>query len=90
MNIAFPWATCRSLVQLMYEFVEDNYGNLRNDTQIIYHAVSSDEPHGKPMERLRLVPVTLTLLQPDYTDIFKSQGISGLWKHKLLLLANEA
>ena len=52
----FPRATCRSLVQLMHEFIEDNYGNLRNDNQIIYHAVSSDEPPGKPLDRLRLVP----------------------------------
>jgi hypothetical protein len=86
----FPRATCRSLVQLMHEFVEDNYGNLRNDTQIIYHAVSSDEPPGKPLERLRLVPVKLTISQPDDADILKSQGISGLRKHKLLRLANEA
>lgn len=86
----FPRATCRSLVQLMHEFIEDNYGNLRNDNQIIYHAVSSDEPPGKPLDRLRLVPVALTISQPDDADILRSQGISGLRKHKLQRLANEA
>jgi hypothetical protein len=86
----FPRATCRSLVQLMHEFIEDNYGNLRNDNQIIYHAVSSDEPPGKPLDRLRLVPVKLTISQPDDEDILRSQGISGLRKHKLQRLANEA
>lgn len=86
----FSPAMCRSLVQLMHEFVEDNYGNLRSDNQIIYHAVSSDEPPGKPMDKLRLAPVTLTLSQPDDADILKSQGISGLRKHKLQRLANEA
>jgi hypothetical protein len=38
----FPRATCRSLVQLMQEFIEENYGNLRGDNQIIDHAVSKD------------------------------------------------
>ena len=56
----FSPATSRSLVQLMHEFVDDNYGNLRNDNQIIYNAVSSDEPPGKPMTKLILVPVILT------------------------------
>ncbi|MCE8423382.1 MAG: hypothetical protein J5U16_05565, partial [Candidatus Methanoperedens sp.] len=35
----FPRATCRSLVQLMREFIEQNYGNQREDKQILYHAV---------------------------------------------------
>ena len=69
----FPRATCRSLVQLMHEFIEDNYGNLRNDNQIIYHAVSSDEPPGKPLDRLRLVPIKLTISQPDDADILLSK-----------------
>ena len=86
----FSPATSRSLVQLMHEFVDDNYGNLRNDNQIIYHAVSSDEPPGKLMTKMRLVPVTLTLSQPDDADILSSQGISGLRKHKLQRMANEA
>jgi hypothetical protein len=52
----------------MHEFVEDTQGNLRNDIQIIYHAVSSDEPPGKPMERLLRVPLTLALSHPDDAD----------------------
>src|SRR5450756_1773181 len=35
----FPRATCRSLVQLMHEFIGQNYGNQREDKQIIYHGV---------------------------------------------------
>jgi ABC-type microcin C transport system permease subunit YejB len=33
----FPRATCRSLVQLMHEFIEDNYGNLRTHLEEIVH-----------------------------------------------------
>ncbi|MEI6842153.1 MAG: PEGA domain-containing protein [Methanomicrobiales archaeon] len=86
----FPPATCHSLVQLMNEFVEDNYGNLRNDIHIIYHAVRSDEPPEKPLDCLRLIPVLLTISQPDDADILRSQGISGLRKHKLQRLSKEA
>ncbi|MDW7725864.1 MAG: DUF1670 domain-containing protein [Candidatus Methanoperedens sp.] len=54
----FPRATCRSLVQLMQEFIEENYGNLRGDNQIIYHAVSKDEPPGKQLDKIKTVSVT--------------------------------
>jgi ABC-type microcin C transport system permease subunit YejB len=36
----FPRATCRSLVQLMHEFIEQNYGNQREDKQILYRGSS--------------------------------------------------
>jgi hypothetical protein len=89
-DYGFSRAISRSLVHLMHEHIEANYGNLRNDSQIIYHAVSADEPPGKSLDHLRLVSVTLTVSEPGDADILKSQGISGLRKHKLLRLANEA
>jgi hypothetical protein len=33
----FSPATSRSLIQLMHEFVEENYGNLRNDNHRLGH-----------------------------------------------------
>jgi hypothetical protein len=89
-DYGFSRAISRSLVHLMHEHIEANYGNLRNDSQIIYHAVSADEPPGKSLDHLRLVSVTLTVSEPGDADILKSQGISGLRKHKLLRFANEA
>ena len=64
----------------MHEFIEDIYGNIRNDNQIINHAVSSYEPKGKPLDRLRLVPVKLTIAQPDDEDILRSHG--DQWTNK--------
>jgi hypothetical protein len=61
----FPRATCRSLVQLMHEFIEQNYGNQREDKQIIYHAVSKDEPPGKQLDKINIVPVKLTIAHPE-------------------------
>jgi hypothetical protein len=89
-DYGFSQALARSLVQLMYDHIETNYGNLRGDSQVIYHAVSIQEPPGKPIDRLRLVPVTLTTSDPDDAAILKEQGVTGLRKHKLLRLANEA
>jgi len=89
-DYGFSKAICRSLMHLMHEHIETNYGNLRNDNQLIYHAVSADEPPGKSLDHLRLVSVALTISEPGDASILKSQGISGLRKHKLLRFANEA
>jgi len=89
-DYGFSRAISRSLVHLMHEHIEANYGNLRNDSQIIYHAVSADEPPGKSLEQLSLVSVTLTISEPGDADVLAAQGVSGLRKHKLLRFANEA
>ena len=86
----FSQALSRSLVQLMHEHIETNYGNLRGDSQVIYHAVSIHEPPGKSIDQLRLVPVSLTMSHPEDAAILREQGVPGLRKHKLLRLANEA
>lgn len=89
-DYGFSRAICRSLVHLMHEHIEANYGNLRNDSQIIYHAVSAHEPPGKSLDQLSLVSVALTISESGDAEILAAQGVSGLRKHKLLRLANEA
>jgi len=89
-DYGFSQALSRSLVQLMHDHIETNYGNLREDSQVIYHAVSAQEPPGKLIDQLRLVPVTLTISHPDDAAILREQGVSGLRKHKLLRFADEA
>jgi ABC-type microcin C transport system permease subunit YejB len=37
-DYGFSQALSRSLVQLMHDHIEANYGNLRGDSQVIYHA----------------------------------------------------
>ena len=73
-SYGFPRATCRSHVQFMYESMEDNYGNLRNDNPIIYHAVSSDDPPGKPLDLLRLVPVNPPYNNPMMLKLSACKG----------------
>lgn len=89
-DYGFSQALARSLVQLMHEHIETNYGNLRGDSQVVYHAVSVQEGPGKSIDHLRLVPVTLTISHPDDAKVLKEQGVPGLRKHKLLRFANEA
>ena len=89
-DYGFSQALARSLVQLMHEHIENSYGNLREDFQIVYHAVSAKEGPGKSLDRLRLVPVTLTISHPDDAAVLKERGVPGLRKHKLLRFANEA
>ena len=89
-DYGFSQALARSLVQLMHEHIETSYGNLRGDSQVVYHAVSVQEGPGKSLDHLRLVPVTLTISHPDDAKVLKEQGVPGLRKHKLLRFANEA
>jgi hypothetical protein len=89
-DYGFSQALARSLVQLMHDHIETNYGNLRGDSQINYKAVSIQESPGKPIDNLRLVSVTLTVSHPDDAAVLRDKGIAGLRKHKLLRLANEA
>jgi len=86
----FPRATCRSLVQLMQEFIEENYGNLRGDNQIIYHAVSKDEPPGKQLDKIKIVSVKLTISHPEDAEILEQKGIHALRQHKMMRFATEA
>jgi len=89
-DYGFSQALARSLVQLMHDHIETNYGNLRGDSQINYKAVSAQESPGKPIDNLRLVSVTLTVSHPDDAAVLRDKGVAGLRKHKLLRLANEA
>ena len=89
-DYGFPRATCRSLVQLMHEFMEQNYGNLRGDSQIVYHAVSKDEPPGRQLDRIKTVSVKLTVSHPDDAAVLEKNGIYGLRQHKLIRFATEA
>lgn len=86
----FPRATCRSLTQLMHEFIEQNYGNLRGDCQMIYHAVSKDEPPGRQLDKIKTVPVKLTISHPEDSEVLEKKGIQGLRQHKLIRFSTEA
>lgn len=86
----FSKALSRSLVHLMREHIDENYGNLRKDYQVIYHPVSVNEPPGKSLEELRKVSVSLTVFDPEDERLLRECGPSGLRKHRIIRLTNEA
>ena len=50
----FSQALALSLVQLMHDHIETNYGHLRGDSQVVYHAVSAQESPGKSIDHFVL------------------------------------
>ncbi len=74
----------------MHEFIDQNYGNLRDDSQVVYHAVSKDEPPGRQLDKIKTVPVRLSVSHSDDSEVLEKKGIQGLRQHKLIRFASEA
>ena len=89
-DYAFPRATCRSLVNLIWDFVNETFGEKIHEGQIVLHAASASEPPGKRISEIKTVPIHLTF--HDRTDIrvLSEEGTSALRKHKVIRMANEA
>jgi biotin operon repressor len=89
-DYAFPRATCRSLVNLIWDFVNETFGEKIHEGQIVFHAASASEPPGKRISEIKTVPIHLTF--HDRTDIrvLSEEGTSALRKHKVIRMANEA
>jgi uncharacterized protein YerC len=89
-DYGFPKATCRSLVNLMWDFLNETYGEKLHEGQVTIHAADSNEAPGKSVKDLRTVPVNLTLHDRNDIQILAAEGISGLRKKKIIRLSNEA
>lgn len=86
----FPRATCRSLIHLMWDFLNETFGDTLHEGQMKYQTVASEEPPGKNTHELKSVPVHLTLHDRNDIEILSQEGIAGLRKKKILRLVNEA
>lgn len=71
-------------------FVKEHYLACRFDKQIIFYAVSADEPAGKPIKDCRLIPVKLTLYRHTDRKIKAKLGIPALREHLAVRLSEEA
>jgi hypothetical protein len=89
-DFAFPRATCRSLVNLMLDFVNEPFGEKLHEGQIVFHAASASEPPGKRISAIKSVPVHLTFHDRNDMNVLTEKGTSGLRKHKIIRMANEA
>lgn len=50
-DYAFPRATCRSLVNLIWDFLNETFSEKLHEGQITFHAASASEPPGKDSRR---------------------------------------
>jgi len=71
-------------------FVKEQYLACRFDNQIIFYAVSADEPAGKPIRDCRLIPVNLTLYHHTDRKIRAKLGIPALREYLVARLSEEA
>jgi hypothetical protein len=89
-DYAFPRATCRSLVNLMWDHLNETFGEKLHEGQITFHAASSSEPPGKKVSEIKTVPVHLTFHDRTDMEVLYKEGVAGLRKHKILRMAHEA
>ncbi|MBN1322530.1 MAG: DUF1670 domain-containing protein [Methanotrichaceae archaeon] len=89
-DYAFPRATCRSLVNLMWDFLTETFGEVLHDGQITFHAASAAEPPGKSVSDLRTVPAHLTFHDRTDLDILSTEGTAGLRQKKIVRMSHEA
>jgi hypothetical protein len=52
-DYAFPRATCRSLVNLIWDFLNETFGEKLHEGQITFHAASASEPPGKRLSQVK-------------------------------------
>ena len=64
MEFGMPPVKVRAVLALLRE-MEDRVSEKRPENTVIYWAVASNEPAGKPLEACALVPVRLSLLEAD-------------------------
>ena len=89
-DYAFPRATCHSLVNLIWDFVNETFGEKIHEGQIVFHAASASEPPGKRISEIKTVPIHLTFHDRTDISVLSEEGTSALRKHKVIRMANEA
>jgi len=89
-DYAFPRAVCRSLTDLFQKYLDLYFGGLREEGQIIFHAVARSVPPGIPVEEMHLIPVRLTVYASEDNLVCTDGNQKGLLQHRIVRIANEA
>jgi hypothetical protein len=76
-DYAFPRATCRSLVNLIWDFVNETFGEKLHEGQIVFHAALSSEPPGKRISEIKTIPVHLTFHDQTDINVLSEEGTSA-------------
>jgi hypothetical protein len=86
-DYSFPRAVCRSLSDLFTSYLDLYFSSQREEGQIIFHAISKEVPPGVPVEEMHLIPVRLSLYEPNDCTIKNQQD---LLDERIIRISNEA
>lgn len=86
-DYSFPRAVCRSLSDLFITYFDLYFSSQRKEGQIIFHAVSRDVPPGIPVNEMSLVPVKITIYDPEDCTVKDQQD---LLDKRIIRISNEA
>lgn len=86
-DYAFPRAVCRSLSELFESYFDLYLGSQRKEGQVIFHAISKDVPPGVPVKEMHLIPVRLTLYEPDDCSALTQQELLA---RRIIRISGEA
>ena len=79
-NFSLSPAECGVLVNKIFEYREEYFGIERNEGQIVWNAVSIDEPPGKPLQECKTVPIILTIHFRGDIELLQTLGSANLRK----------
>ena len=85
----FSPAKARAFLRLLEEYGQEHTEHRPSGT-VIYHAVSDQEPPGKPISECRLIPVKLTLVSPEDEAYLNPDATSRLKWQRILRYTTEA
>ena len=78
------------LAQRVQELVDRQLGQARQAGQITYQAIAMDEPPGKGLRECRKVAVHLTVVAPEDSEVWASEGAEALRSERARRLVYEA
>jgi uncharacterized protein YerC len=71
-------------------FRQRDLGEKLHEGQIVFHAALASEPAGKRISEIKTIAVHLTFHDRTDAKVLSEEGTSGLRKHKVIRMANEA
>ena len=78
------------LAHRVQQLVDEQLGTGRQPGQIMYQAIATEEPPGKPLNQCRKVPVRLTLVSDEDGVVWATQGPKVLRRVRVRRLVYEA
>ena len=76
--------------EIISDFTENYYSNLRPPGEIIHTAVKKTEPAGKPIRLCQLAPVKLTYFHSSDAELLEKEGPVALRAARIVRFATQA